>query len=150
MMADIKGKIAFVYPSRYSLGLTVGETKPNISIICDSYPSEQTIAINFGVIDFNGIDNYSLEVSIFHNDEDVTIPAKKSNLFKYEPRWGDTGEFVAEMAVIDTFVATAPGYYRIKLQLLFRDSNPESVWEVIDVASAYFSVSTKWKSNDAI
>lgn len=141
-------KIAFVYTGIIAPGVMVGDPTPGLTIACSKFPSESTVSVNFGVIGFNGIDNYSLSVRIFLDNEDVTSKELVNrNLFSYKPQWSDEGEYVATMTVIESFTAKAAGCYRIEASLLFREAKEEAEWESIDVKSAYFAVAKEWRNN---
>lgn len=143
-------RIAFVYSGLVAPGVMAGDTTPCLTIACNEFPSKATISVNFGVIGFNGIDHYSLDVKIFHNDEDVTTPISgERNLFNYRPQWSDDGEYVATMAIIESFTAKAPGSYRVEASLLFKEAKEEAVWDSIDVKSSYFAVAKEWRNDIA-
>lgn len=141
-----QAKIAFVYSGIIAPGVTVGEPTPGLAISCNDYPSEQFLTVNFGVIGFNGIDNYSLEVDVLFNDESVSVLTEDKQIYQYQPQWSNDGEFVATMTLIQPFIAKGPGYYTIAATLLFKDTNPDTMWEAIDVRRSYFAVSKSWRN----
>ncbi|EKK5422994.1 hypothetical protein PN779_003968 [Enterobacter hormaechei] len=150
MSNDVQAKIAFVYTGELQPGMAVGDPTPGLTIACSEFPANSIIAVNFGVIGFNGVDNYSLDVKIYFNDEDVTSPSQSNkNLFKYRPQWSDEGEFVATMTIVESFTPKAPGIYRLEASLLFKEAKEEAVWELIDVKSSYFAVAKNWRGNSA-
>ncbi|MCR4457611.1 hypothetical protein [Pseudescherichia sp. L3] len=145
MLTDNDAKIAYVYSSLIEPGVVVGDPTPGIGLRCERFPTDLTLSINFGVIGFNGIDNYSIEFHIIYENQDVTIESQESRVLKYLPQWGSNGEFVADMCVFENFTANGPGYYFIDAHLLFKDTNPESVWEVIDIKKSCFAISAEWR-----
>lgn len=145
MPIDDQSKIAFVYPGIAEVGLTESFA-PELGFSCLEFPSKVTLLVRFGVIGFNGEDNYSLEIKIFMGDEDVTLPLQKHrNLFSYKPQWSDKGDYIAVMSVIESFTAKDPGCYRIEASLLFKEAKKDALWETIDVKSSYFMVSREWR-----
>ncbi|EKM4781664.1 hypothetical protein PUY42_002567 [Salmonella enterica] len=141
-----QARIAFVYSGSADLVLA-GDSTPTLGISCNKFPSEKSIVVHFGVIGFNGKDNYSLEIKIFHDEEDVTLSnLKHNNLLNYKPKWSNDGEFVALMAAAESFTAIAPGIYRIEANLLFREAKPDTIWESIDLKTSYFAVDKNWSS----
>jgi hypothetical protein len=141
-----QAKIAFVYSGLIAPGIKVGDPTPSIAISCNDFPSEQLLSVNFGVIDFNGVDNYSLEIEIFYDGETVSIESDLKEIFQYQPQWGSSGEYVATMSVIQSFIAKGPGYYTLEASLLFKLPTPNSEWEVIDVKKSFFAVSKEWRN----
>jgi hypothetical protein len=139
-------RIAFVYPGIAEPGVKEDFT-PELGIQCDTFPCEKNVLVRFGVIGFNGVDNYSLELKIYLDDEDVTLSNHShNNLFSYNPKWSGDGEFVAAMAVVEGFKAKAPGIYRIEASLLCMKADSDTGWKTIEVISAYFAVAEKWES----
>lgn len=146
MSTNEQPKIAFVYPGIADLGIKEDFT-PEIGIQCGTFPCEKNVLVRFGVIGFNGIDNYSLELKIYLDDEDVTLSTHShNNLFSYKPKWSGDGEYVAAMAVVEGFKAKAPGIYRIEANLLFMKADSDAGWKTIESISAYFAVAAKWES----
>lgn len=142
-----QAKIAFVYSGIITPGITVGDPHPGLALTCSEFPSEHFLSVNFGVIDFNGVDNYSLEIEVFFHGETVSVASDNKDVFKYHPQWGDNGEYVATMTTVQSFIAKGPGYYTIEATLLFKDTNPESVWETIDVRRSYFAIASEWRTS---
>ncbi|WP_031521256.1 hypothetical protein [Siccibacter colletis] len=142
-----QAKIAFVYSGVFAPGVLVGDPHPAIALACNKFPCEHSLSINFGVINFNGIDNYSLEIEIFFKGETVSLASDNKKVFKYHPQWGNKGEYVATMTTIQSFIAKGPGYYTVEATLLFKDTSPESVWETIDVMRSYFAIASEWRSS---
>lgn len=139
-------KIAFVYSGVVAPGVTVGDPSPGLAISCGDFPTEHYLSVNFGVIGFNGIDNYSLEIDVLFNEESVSVLTEDKQIYKYQPQWSNDGEFVATMTIIQPFIAKGSGYYTIEATLLFKDTNPDSMWETIDVRRSYFAVSKDWRT----
>ncbi|HFN8033309.1 TPA: hypothetical protein ACHG1G_003143 [Escherichia coli] len=146
MLKIEQAKIAFVYSAVVAPGVMVGEPSPGLAISCSDFPTEQFLSVNFGVIGFNGIDNYSLEIDVLFNGESVSVITEDKQIYQYKPQWGNDGEFVATMTLIQPFIAKGVGYYTIEATLLFKDTNPDSMWETIDVTRSYFAVSKAWRS----
>ncbi|MEB6632771.1 hypothetical protein [Kluyvera cryocrescens] len=146
MQDDQQAKIAFVYPGIHAAGVVPGEPTPGLAIKCDALPSQISLPVNFGVIGFNGIDNYSLEIEILFNKESVSVITEDKLIHNYHPQWSGDGEFVATMTIIQPFTAIDPGYYTIEATLLFKDTNPDSLWETIDTRRSYFAVAAEWRN----
>lgn len=143
-----QAKIAFVYSSVIAPGVMVGDPTPELAITCKEFPAETTLSVNFGVIGFNGIDNYSLDVKVLFNEQDVTAPPTgHKKIFSYLPRWGKSGDYVATMTLVESFTANEPGYYTIEAQLLYKDTTPDSLWETIDIKRSYFAVDSEWRTS---
>ena len=148
MQDEQQAKIAFLYPALKAAGVVPGDPTPGVAIECNEFPSQISLPVNFGVIGFNGIDNYSLDVKVIFNGEDVTAPLQGTrSVFAYTPEWGNDGEYVATMTITEAFIAKAPGYYSIEALLLFKTTDPESSWAIIDLKQSHFSVSKKWSKN---
>lgn len=141
-----QARIAFVYPGVLAPGVNIGEPTPGLATICNHFPSEQFLSVNFGVIGFNGIDNYSLEIEVLFQEESVSVITDDKKIYQYQPQWSDEGDFVATMTILQPFIAKGPGYYTIEATLLFKDTNPNAVWQAIDVRRSYFAVAKEWRN----